>query len=107
MLQSVLLCAVLSAVLVLLGGLLFAWLLLPLRPGALYSVLPAKGAGEGLEQQCRAYLFLKHLGVFRQELLLVDLGLVESGRDLAGRLAELDPAIQLCTPEQLLEIISN
>ena len=52
MLQSVLLCAVLSAVLVLLGGLLFAWLLLPLRPGGLYSVLPAKGAGEGLEQQC-------------------------------------------------------
>ena len=52
-------------------------------------------------------MFLKHLGVFRQELLLVDLGLEESGRDLAGRLAELDPAIQLCTPEQLLEIISN
>lgn len=106
MLKSVLLCALLTAVIVVIGGLILAWLLLPLRPGRLYSVLPARGEGEGLEQQCRAYLFLQHLGVFRQDLLIVDLGLDEEGRDLAARLADLDPAIRICTPAQLEEIIS-
>ncbi len=106
MLRSVLLCALLTVLAVLIGGLIFAWLLLPLRPGRLYSVLPARGGGEGLEQQCRAYLFLYHLGVFRQDLLIVDFGLDEEGRDLAARLADLDPSIRICTPTQLREILT-
>lgn len=106
MLRSVLLCALLTVLAVLIGGLIFAWLLLPLRPGRLYSVLPARGDGEGLEQQCRAYLFLYHLGVFRQDLLIVDLGLDDKGRILATRLADMDPSIRICTPAQLLEIIT-
>ncbi len=107
MLRSVLLCALLTVLVLLIGGLIFAWLLLPLRPGRLYSVLPARGDGEGLEQQCRAYLFLYHLGVFRQALWIVDLGLNGEGRALASRLADLDPSIRICTPEQLQEILTT
>lgn len=106
MVKSVLLCALLTVAVVVIGGLIFAWLLLPLQPGSVYSVLPGRGDGDGLEAQCRAYLFLYHLGVFRQDLLIVDLGLDAEGRDLASRLAALDPSIRICTPAQLEEIIS-
>ena len=107
MLKAILLCALLSAGVILLGGLLLARLLLPLQPEGIRSVLRAVGDGGDLEQPCRAYLFLRGLGVFRQPLLLVDFGLSEEGRALAERLTRLDPAIRLCRAEALPQALEE
>lgn len=106
MLKAILLCALLTTAVIVLGGLLFSRLLLPLQPDGIRSVLCAVGDGGDLEQPCRAYLFLRRLGVFRQPLLLVDFGLNEEGRALAERLAGLDPSIRLCGAEALSEAVA-
>ena len=84
-----------------------AWLYLPLRQEDLHSVLPASGDGGGLEQSCRAYLFLRRLGIFRQPLWILDLGLNETGADLARRLVRLDPEIRLCKADSFLQQLEN
>ena len=91
----------------LLGLAVRAWVYLPLRQEDLHSVLPAGGDGNGLEQSVRAYLFLRRLGIFRQSLWILDLGLNEAGLDLARRLARLDPAIRLCGADSLCMQMEN
>ena len=98
---TILLCALLTAALLLLACLGLAWLLLPLRPGRCVCLLLGEGDGADLEQACRACLFLRGLGLLRQPLVVVDLGLSEAGRRLAEALTRLDDSILLLSREEL------
>lgn len=107
MLLQILLCAALTVLLILLGWGVIAACLLPVTGKELCVVLSAVGDGGALEQQCRAYLLLKKLGLLRRPLYLVDTGLTCEGRLLAERLTGLDESIFLCEPQELMKILHN
>lgn len=104
--MELLLGALLTAAVILLTGLVLGWLLLPLRPFGLWSVLTATGDGADLEQTCYAWLFLRRLGIFRQRLILLDFGLSAEGRAIAEALTNLSPEICLSDPAGLETILN-
>lgn len=104
---TILLCALLTAALLLLACLVLAWLLLPLRPGRCVCLLFGEGDGAELEQACRACLFLRGLGLLRQPLVVVDLGLNEAGRRLAEALTKLDDSILLLSCAELTAYLAR
>lgn len=107
MLKTILLSLLITAALLLPAVLLPVWLLLPPCPKGMCSLLQVSGSGETLEQQCRAFLLLRRLGLFRQSLFIVDVGLNPEGRRLATRMTELSPCIILCDPEHIQSILLN
>ena len=104
---QILLCAALTLLLLGLGWGLRAVCLLPVTGKQLCMVLSARGDGESLEQQCRAYLLLRSFGLLRRPLVLVDAGLSEQGLRLAELLSGQDENILLCKPQELLQILHN
>lgn len=101
MVGEILLCALGAAAVLVLCWLLLARLLLPMQTKQSFLVLPCRGDGDTMEQDCRAYLLLRSIGALQQPLLLVDSGLSEEGRRLAGLMTTLDPSIELCQPQAL------
>ena len=92
--------------LALLGGLLFGRLICPAAGPGMWIVVPARGAGEGIEHSLRALMWLRGLGLLGGQVAVADLGLTAQGRETALRLvsrwegAVLWPADRL---EELLE----
>ena len=101
MVGEILLCALGAAAVLGLLWLLLAQLLLPMQTKQSFLVLPCRGDGETVEQDCRAYLLLRSIGALQQPLLLVDSGLSEEGKRLAGLMTTLDPSIELCQAQAL------
>ena len=75
--------------LVSLGWLALGALLLPGRCAA-RMVVPARDAGEGLEQAVKGLLWLRRTGMWRGEIVIEDCGLNGDGAALARALAEKD-----------------
>ena len=70
----------------------------PRRQGAL-ALLPARGNGEGLEEQVHTLQYIRgEYGGFGR-ILLVDRGLTEEGRKLCELLAGEDRWVSVCAPE--------
>ncbi len=78
----------------------------PERRKGVVALLPAAGAGEGLEEQ------VKTLGALRSErelfgmVLVVDCGLTEEGRKLARRLARQDRWVSLCRQDEVADFLT-
>jgi len=73
---------------------------LPRQRGAV-ALIPAQGGGEALESQLRALERLRgEQGVFG-EILVVDCGLDDQGRQLARCLAREDRWVSVCAPEDI------
>ena len=69
------------------------------------AVVPASGAGAGLEQTVRTLLQLRReTGGFRR-IVMLDCGLGQEGRMVASLLAREDRAVALCCPEELRETL--
>lgn len=90
-----------------LGWALFGKLLTPVgKLGApLFVVVRGEGDGTGLEHTVNSLIWLRGKDLTDCPILLVDAGLNEEGRQVAGYLLERWPAIRLCTPEELPEQI--
>ena len=88
-----------------LGWFLFGRLLVPVGPGPVYAVIPARGGGEGLEQTVRGLLWLRGGELVGARIVVVDLGLDAEGRALAQHLCADAEQVCLCTAEELNEII--
>ena len=89
----------------LLGGLLFGRLLRPLPGDEIWMLIPARGAGERLEQDMRSVMWLRGLGLLRSPVAIVDLGLTGPGRELALRLAGSQSDVVLWPGECLSELL--
>lgn len=72
----------------------------PRRQGAL-ALLPARGDGEGLEEQVHTLQYIRGEYGGLGQILLVDCGLTEEGRKLCALLAGEDRWISVCAPEAL------
>ncbi|HIW94302.1 MAG TPA: hypothetical protein H9868_07160 [Candidatus Flavonifractor merdipullorum] len=80
--------ALLAAVgLLALAWLCFGWLLLPGWEGKVYTVLPGRGSGGGLEQSVKALRWLEGLGGLRPTIYIADMGLNPEGKAVAEGLA--------------------
>ena len=101
MLWDILRCCLLTAALAALGCLCWARLLLPLRGRGVVPLVLGRGDGEGLEQDLRACLLLRHCGLLRTEIWILDRGLSPAGRALAERLCGLEAEIRLVEPGAL------
>ena len=79
----------------------------PERRLELAALLPARGGGEGLEEQLRALQALREAqGVFSRALL-VDCGLDEEGKKLAGILARKYRWVTLCGMDEIGRYLSG
>ena len=69
-------------------------------------LLPARGDGEGLEEQVHTLQYIRgECGGFGR-ILLVDCGLTEEGRKLCGLLAGEDRWVSVCAPEAVEKYLS-
>ena len=89
------LAVVCAAGLALLGWWLFGLLLRPLPGHGAYLVLPGRDEGEGLEQQVRACIWLRGLGLLSCPVVIADAGLTPQGWELALRLTARWPDVIL------------
>ena len=107
MLLEILFSALAAAALLGLLWLLLAQLLLPIRAKDACLVLFGRSDGDDLEQNCRGYLLLRHIGALDAPLFLIDDGLSAEGRKLAMQLTELDESIRFCPPDPLQTQLSQ
>ena len=107
MIWNIIICALAAAGLLAAVWLVCAKYLLPIRTKDAFLVLAARGRGEALEQQCRAYLLLKNAGILQRPLLIVDLGLDTEGRCLAQLLKGMDGQISVCRAQELCRILQT
>lgn len=84
-------------------SLLWCRMVLPVSGQGLWTVVRAKGDGEGLEQQVRGLVWLHSCGLMRCPVVVADMGLSEQGRVLARRLAARWPQVILCSRTQLAQ----
>lgn len=91
--------------LVLLGGLLFGRLLHPMTGPDVLAVVPARGAGETVERDLRALMWLRSLGLLRCQVAVADLGLNREGRELVLRLSLRWSGVVLWPADRLEELL--
>lgn len=101
----------LTATLAVLGLTGLAWWLLgrllrPL-PGGSYILLRGRGAGAGLEQSVRGFVWLRGLGVVKSTILIADLGLDREGREIALRLCARWPGVVLWPGDDLCGYLTD
>ena len=100
--------ALLAAVgLLCLGWVLFGKLLTPVgKLGApMYILVRGEGNGVGLEHTVNTLVWLRGRNLTDCPLLLVDAGLNEEGRRMAGLLLNRWPEIRLCRPEDVANYV--
>ena len=73
----------------------------PERRRTVTALLPARGNGEGLEEQLRALQELRREGGAFGRILVVDCGLSAEGRRLAGLLVRDRRWASLCVREEI------
>ena len=76
-------------------------LMFPVFGDGLWTVVQARGAGEGLEQQLRGIVWLHSCGLLRGRVVVADMGLDERGRALADQLVVRWPQVTLCDSANL------
>lgn len=74
-------------------------------PGAV--ILSARGDGSDLEQAVKTLRWCMSPRIVPLPLIIVDLGLDEEGSALARRLAEVQPGVTVCPPEELSDYIQQ
>ena len=84
-----------------LGWLTFGHLLTPAGTGRCCVVIPAQGAGNGLEQAVTGMLWLRAGGLMNAPILVADWRLDEEGRAVAAALCLREPEIGLCPASEL------
>lgn len=95
------------------GLFIFGWLLLGrlLAPigakGPIWAVLPASGAGEGLEHDLRGLLWLRTSGMACLRVVIADCGLSAEGRALAQLLARREEDVAFCPADKIAELVHN
>ncbi len=83
------------------GWLCFGRLLTPAGGKALRLLIPAKGDGEELEQAVRGLVWLRGSGFLDGSVVIADCGLTAAGRAAAELLCRREPAVELCSLEDL------
>ena len=91
--------------LALLGGLLFGRLFYPAAGPGVWTVVHARGEGEGLERSLRALMWLRGLGLLGGQVAVADLGLSAEGRELALRLVSRWNGAVLWPSDRLEELL--
>ena len=76
------------------------------RREGVVALLPASGGGEGLEEQVKTLHALRGEQEIFGMVLLVDCGLTEEGRKLAGLLARQDRWVTLCRRDEVAEYLA-
>ena len=89
------------------GWWLFGLLLRPLPGPEARVLLGGRGAGEHLEQQVRAFVWLRGMGLVRCPILIADVDLTPEGRELALRLVARWPGVVLWPVEELPDYIER
>ena len=79
----------------------------PERRRELAALLPAQGDGERLEEQIRALQRLRQEQGLFSRALLVDCGLTEEGRKLAGILAREHRWVTLCGKDEVGDYLTG
>jgi len=79
----------------------------PERRKGVVVLLPAKGGGEGLEEQVRTLRALREERELFGMALLVDCGLNEEGRKLAKLLARQDRWVALCRQDEVADYLAG
>ena len=87
------------------GWWLFGLLLRPLPGHGAYLVLPGRDEGEGLEQQVRACIWLRGLGLLSCPVVIADAGLTPQGWELALRLTARWPGVVLWPASELGDLL--
>lgn len=90
----------LTAVACVLGLSAFLWWLLgrllrPLPGGSAFVLIRGEGEGVSLEQTVRGFIWLRGLGLLHVPILIADMGLSPSGRELALHLCARWPGVIL------------
>ena len=92
---EVLIAALCAAGAVLVGWCVLGFLLRPMQGNTVWTVVPARNAGEGLEQTVRALVWLKGAGFLNGPIIIADSGLSREGRAVAARLARRWPCVRI------------
>ena len=87
------------------GGSGASGLLRPLPGHGAYLVLPGRDEGEGLEQQVRACIWLRGLGLLSCPVVIADAGLTPQGWELALRLTARWPGVVLWPASELGDLL--
>lgn len=103
---------VLTATLCVLGLTGFLWWLLgrlvrPLPGEAACILLLGRGDGAELESSVRGFIWLRSLGVVKVPILIADLGLEPTGREIALRLCARWPGVVLWPAEDLRDYLDH
>lgn len=77
----------------------------PNRQRQALVLLPARGDGDGLEQQVRSLELLRRERGLIGPVLLVDCGLTEEGRRLCSLLERGDRRVILCQKDQITDFL--
>lgn len=96
-----------AAGLALVGCWLFGLLLSPLPGDDTCLVLPGRDGGDRLEQQVRACIWLRGLGLLSCPVVIADVGLTPQGWELALRLTARWPGVVLWPASELGDYISR
>lgn len=98
-----------AAGLIALGWMLFGRLLTPVGGGGerVYAVVPAQGAGDGLERAVDGLLWLRGGDLARFTIVIADNGLDETGQAVACALLRREQGLVLCPLEGLCGYIAE
>lgn len=107
LLYEVLLTLLCALGLALLGGLLVGRLLRPIPGGGLWVLIPGRTEGGRLEQEVRAVMWLRSLGLLDCPVAIVDVDLTREGRALAFRLLARWNGLVLWPGEHLSELLKT
>ena len=83
---------------VLMGWCVLGFLLRPMPGNTVWTVVPARNGGDGLEQTVRVLVWLKGAGLLNGPIIIADSGLSWEGRAVAARLARRWPCVQIHSP---------
>lgn len=91
--------------LALLGELVAGRLLCSAAGQDIWTVVPGRRDGEGLERNLRSLIWLRNLGLLRCPIAIADVDLTAEGRELALRLASRWPQTALWPADRLDELM--
>jgi len=92
-----------------LGWLIFGRLLTPELglSAPVFTVIPASGSGEKLEYTVNGLAWMRECKCQTCAILILDLGLDDTGRALALALRRRTPGLVICSPETICQYIQG